>query len=64
MFSCVQKITQRNTWDLKLIDHLSEIVRGDDDEDDQTNFQKASPSQQCFLNAAIEGCLPLIFFLR
>lgn len=41
----MQKITQRNTWDLKLIDHLSALVQGDDDEDDQTNFQKASPSQ-------------------
>jgi hypothetical protein len=34
------KITQRNTWDLKLIDHLSTLVEGDDEDEDQTNFQK------------------------
>lgn len=44
----MQKITQRNTWDLKLIDHLSALVQGDDDEDDQTNFQKASSSHLQF----------------
>lgn len=44
------KITQRNTWDLKLIDHLSALVQGDDDEDDQTNFQKAS----CTLEAGVK----------
>ncbi|KAG0622472.1 hypothetical protein M758_3G099900 [Ceratodon purpureus] len=44
------KITQRNTWDLKLIDHLSALVQGDDDEDDTTNFQKAS----CTLEAGVK----------
>jgi hypothetical protein len=34
------KITQRNTWDLKLIDHLSTLVEGDDEDEDNTNFQK------------------------
>jgi hypothetical protein len=36
----LQKITQRNTWDLKLIDHLSTLVEGDDEDEDNTNFQK------------------------
>lgn len=49
----MQKITQRNTWDLKLIDHLSALVQGDDDEDDQTNFQKASVLR-CFRDASSE----------
>lgn len=35
----VQKINQKNTWDLRLIDHLSEIIRVEDD-DAETNFQK------------------------
>jgi condensin complex subunit 2 len=43
------KITQRNTWDLKLIDHLSTLVEGDDEDEDQTNFQKAS----CTLEAGV-----------
>lgn len=31
----------RNTWDLGLIDHLSELVRvNSDDVDAETNFQK------------------------
>lgn len=31
----------KNTWDLGLIDHLSELVRVDsDDVDAETNFQK------------------------
>jgi condensin complex subunit 2 len=38
----LQKITQRNTWDLKLIDHLSTLVKGGHDDEDQTNFQKVS----------------------
>ncbi|CAK9234237.1 unnamed protein product [Sphagnum jensenii] len=43
------KITQRNTWDLKLIDHLSTLVEGDDEDEDNTNFQKAS----CTLEAGV-----------
>lgn len=35
-----QKINQRNTWELRLIDHISEIVNADDGEDVETNFQK------------------------
>jgi hypothetical protein len=35
-----QKINQRNTWELGLIDHLSEIILAGEEEDDETNFQK------------------------
>jgi len=44
------KITQHNTWDLKLIDHLSTLVKGGHDDEDQTNFQKAS----CTLEAGVK----------
>ncbi|GAU17138.1 hypothetical protein TSUD_106370 [Trifolium subterraneum] len=34
------KINQKNTWDLDLIDHLTDIIRADDDNNDaETNFQ-------------------------
>ncbi|GAQ79827.1 Chromosome condensation complex Condensin subunit H [Klebsormidium nitens] len=36
------KITQKNTWELKLIDHASDLVLADHDDGSQTNFQKAS----------------------
>uniref|UniRef100_A0A803LY36 Condensin complex subunit 2 n=1 Tax=Chenopodium quinoa TaxID=63459 RepID=A0A803LY36_CHEQI len=40
------KINQKNTWELKLIDHLSEIIEGFEAESEnnnaETNFQKAS----------------------
>jgi condensin complex subunit 2 len=35
-----QKINQKNTWELGLIDHLSEIIHAGEEEDDETNFQK------------------------
>jgi hypothetical protein len=35
-----QKINQKNTWELGLIDHLSEIIQAGEEEDDETNFQK------------------------
>ncbi|KAI5076166.1 hypothetical protein GOP47_0008231 [Adiantum capillus-veneris] len=44
------KINQRNTWELRLIDHISEIVNADDGEDVETNFQKAS----CTLEAGVK----------
>lgn len=44
------KINQRNTWELQLIDHISEIVNADDGEDAETNFQKAS----CTLEAGVK----------
>ncbi|GLU23779.1 hypothetical protein SLE2022_397570 [Rubroshorea leprosula] len=37
------KINKRNSWKLKLIDHLSDIIKVDAAEaDSQTNFQRAS----------------------
>ncbi|XP_065864626.1 condensin complex subunit 2-like [Euphorbia lathyris] len=36
------KINQKNTWELKLIDHLSEIIKVEIEGDTETNFQKAS----------------------
>ncbi|KAJ1283725.1 hypothetical protein BS78_03G148400 [Paspalum vaginatum] len=44
------KINQKNTWDLGLIDHLSEIIQAGEEEDDETNFQKAS----CTLEAGVK----------
>lgn len=39
--TCLQKINQKNTWDLELIDHISHIVKADSRENNsQTNFQK------------------------
>ncbi|KAI9075362.1 hypothetical protein K1719_042674 [Acacia pycnantha] len=43
------KITQKNSWQLKLIDHLSEIIKVDA-ENAQPNFQKAS----CTLEAGVK----------
>ncbi|CAM8948600.1 unnamed protein product [Rhodiola kirilowii] len=43
------KINQRNTWELNLIDHLYEIIKVED-EDVETNFQKAS----CTLEAGVK----------
>ncbi|KAF0917196.1 hypothetical protein E2562_017104 [Oryza meyeriana var. granulata] len=44
------KINQKNTWELGLIDHLSEIIQAGEEEDDETNFQKAS----CTLEAGVK----------
>ncbi|KAK6946984.1 Condensin complex subunit 2/barren [Dillenia turbinata] len=44
------KINQKNTWELKLIDHLSEIIIVSAEEDTDTNFQKAS----CTLEAGVK----------
>ncbi|PON41186.1 Condensin complex subunit 2/barren [Parasponia andersonii] len=46
----MSKINQKNTWELKLIDHLSELVKVEDENDKETNFQKAS----CTLEAGIK----------
>eukprot|EP00250_Pteridium_aquilinum_P035725 c9866_g1_i1 orf=530-2599(+) len=48
--STENKINQRNTWELRLIDHISEIVNADDGDDVETNFQKAS----CTLEAGVK----------
>ncbi|KAK9092016.1 hypothetical protein Syun_026927 [Stephania yunnanensis] len=44
------KINQKNTWELGLIDHLSEIIKVEAQDDVETNFQKAS----CTLEAGVK----------
>ncbi|KAJ8442946.1 hypothetical protein Cgig2_019519 [Carnegiea gigantea] len=44
------KINQKNTWELRLIDHLSDIIKVEAEEDAETNFQKAS----CTLEAGVK----------
>lgn len=44
------KINQKNTWELGLIDHLSEIIQAGEEEEEKTNFQKAS----CTLEAGVK----------
>ncbi|KAG2308856.1 hypothetical protein Bca52824_028604 [Brassica carinata] len=45
-----QKINQKNTWELNLIDHLCEIIKVEDENNAETNFQKAS----CTLEAGVK----------
>ncbi|MED6181093.1 hypothetical protein PIB30_016431 [Stylosanthes scabra] len=45
------KINQKNTWELNLIDHITDIIKaGEEDGDVETNFQKAS----CTLEAGVK----------
>ncbi|XP_058773651.1 condensin complex subunit 2-like [Vicia villosa] len=44
------KINQKNTWELDLIDHLTDIIRDEDDNHAHTNFQMAS----CTLEAGVK----------
>ncbi|OMO89253.1 Condensin complex subunit 2/barren [Corchorus capsularis] len=44
------KINQKNTWELNLIDHLREIIKVEVENDTETNFQKAS----CTLEAGVK----------
>ncbi|KAL2482153.1 Condensin complex subunit 2 [Forsythia ovata] len=44
------KINQKNTWELNLIDHLNEIIKVEEENDVETNFQKAS----CTLEAGVK----------
>ena len=44
------KISQKNTWALELIDHISDIIKLEKDKDDGTNFTKAS----CTLDAGVK----------
>ncbi|CAH9060356.1 unnamed protein product [Cuscuta europaea] len=44
------KINQKNTWELGLIDHLGDIIKAEEEKDDETNFQKAS----CTLEAGVK----------
>nr|XP_043622218.1 condensin complex subunit 2-like [Erigeron canadensis] len=43
------KINQKNTWELNLIDHLCDIIKVEEENDVETNFQKAS----CTLEAGV-----------
>ena len=43
-----QKINSKNTWSLELIDHISDIIKTEREE--ETNFQKAS----CTLDAGVK----------
>ncbi|KAJ0582812.1 putative condensin complex subunit 2/barren [Helianthus annuus] len=43
------KINQKNTWELNLIDHLCDIIKVEEENDTETNFQKAS----CTLEAGV-----------
>ena len=45
----MQKITQKNTWELNLIDHLTEIIKVEEEDDSETNFQKVLSSALLFL---------------
>lgn len=36
----MQKINQKNTWELNLIDHLTDIIKAEEENDAETNFQK------------------------
>ncbi|KAL6561719.1 hypothetical protein OROMI_017320 [Orobanche minor] len=36
------KINQKNTWELNLIDHLCDIIKVEEENDVETNLQKAS----------------------
>lgn len=44
------KINQKNTWELNLIDHLTDIIKAEEENDSETNFQKAS----CTLEAGVK----------
>ncbi|RDX64855.1 Condensin complex subunit 2, partial [Mucuna pruriens] len=44
------KINQKNTWELNLIDHLTDIIKAEEEKDAETNFQKAS----CTLEAGVK----------
>ncbi|KAF3443439.1 hypothetical protein FNV43_RR13121 [Rhamnella rubrinervis] len=44
------KINQKNTWELNLIDHLTDIIKVENENDVETNFQKAS----CTLEAGVK----------
>ncbi|KAM6572607.1 hypothetical protein CsatA_016687 [Cannabis sativa] len=44
------KINQKNTWELNLIDHLTEIIKVEEENNMETNFQKAS----CTLEAGVK----------
>ena len=50
--STANKITMQNTWNLKLIDYIDDVLKADEalGDDNETNFQKAS----CTLDASVK----------
>ncbi|XP_059661098.1 condensin complex subunit 2 [Cornus florida] len=44
------KINQKNTWELNLIDHICDLIKVEEEDDVETNFQKAS----CTLEAGVK----------
>lgn len=48
-FFGVQKINQKNTWELNLIDHLTEVIKVEEEDDAETNFQKVLCCDFCGL---------------
>eukprot|EP00958_Prasinococcus_capsulatus_P019941 scaffold2536_cov378-Prasinococcus_capsulatus_cf.AAC.2 len=56
-FGRAQKINAKNTWSLELIDHISDIIKSE--REDQTNFQKVkskgmTPRASCTLDAGVK----------
>lgn len=49
----VQKINQKNTWELGLIDHLYEIIKVEEESDAETNFQKVSSDSICIVQVQL-----------
>lgn len=49
----VQKINQKNTWELGLIDHLYEIIKVEEESDSETNFQKVSADSICIIKVQL-----------
>ncbi|CAI8592796.1 unnamed protein product [Vicia faba] len=49
-YFCAHKINHKNTWELDLIDHLTDIIRDQDDNHIQTDFQMAG----CILEAGVK----------
>lgn len=55
----MQKINQRNTWELNLIDHLTEIIKVEE-EDTETNFQKVGCVR--LTDSLVKAAVIIIFF--
>nr|GMC78926.1 condensin complex subunit 2 [Ipomoea batatas] len=58
------KINQKNTWELGLIDHLRDIIKAEEENDAETNFQKVCLDlyeYSCAGNAKIAKRVDLLF---
>ncbi|KAI4322508.1 hypothetical protein L6164_022196 [Bauhinia variegata] len=40
------KINQKNTWELNLIDHLTDVIKAEEENDVETNFQKVGRAKR------------------